>query len=341
MKRLVVCCDGSFQNLESYPTNVVRIAQATQHADEAGVPQIVYYDEGVGVSFFLGGIFGWGLEKNIQEAYQFLCLNYAPGDQIYLFGFSRGAYTVRSLVGLIHHAGLLPRAHIGQTVTAYRIYREAKENPAQASSFREKYGAVPVNIKLLACWDTIGSLGVPDIIPWLPLERWFNRKYRFHNTRLSPLVENALHAVSIDEAHRNFNVTLMERQPDHPQQRLLQLWFPGDHMSVGGGSYHRRRLSALSLLWVIEQTQAWNLGLAFDLKQIPDGFDPDFTTDIPNDIPPIFGIGGKIVREVVGTFDEIHPSAVQRWQQHPDYRPPNLERFRAELEQQQDPGWKG
>ena len=74
MKRLVLCCDGSFQNLESYPTNVVKIAQATQHRDEAGVPQVVYYDAGVGSSFFLSGVFGWGVETNIHEAYQFLCL---------------------------------------------------------------------------------------------------------------------------------------------------------------------------------------------------------------------------------------------------------------------------
>ncbi|MCB0167435.1 MAG: DUF2235 domain-containing protein [Anaerolineae bacterium] len=333
MKRLVLCCDGSFQNLASYPTNVVKMAQATQHVDEAGVAQVVYYDEGVGANFFLSGVFGWGLETNIHEAYQFLCMNYAPGDQIYCFGFSRGAYTVRSLIGLIHYAGLLPRQHVQQTGVAYRLYREARDKPESVDAFRKQYGAFPVNITLLACWDTVGRLGVPVVIPWLPFDRWVNRKYRFHDTTLSPLVENALHAVAIDERHRNFAVTPMEPHPNYPEQRLKQMWFPGDHMSVGGGSYHRRRLADASLLWMIEMIQAWNLGLSLAFDDLADRLDPDFTAAIPDDIPVMFEVGGRKVREVTGTFDDIHLSAKQRWQQQPDYRPPNLERFRAELEQ--------
>lgn len=174
------------------------------------------------------------------------------------------------------------------------------------------------------------------MIPWLPFDRWANRKYYFHDTTLSPLIENAIHAISIDEPHRNFDVTLIEQLPNHPaEQQLLQVWFPGDHMSVGGGSYYRRRLSDLSLLWMIEQIQAWNLGLAFNLDQIAGGLDPDFTTDIPDDIPPIFGVGGKISRKVTGTFDDIHLSVKQRWHKRSDYRPSNLEQFRSELEQWQ------
>ncbi|MCB0178743.1 MAG: DUF2235 domain-containing protein [Anaerolineae bacterium] len=341
MKRLVLCCDGSFQNLESYPTNVVKMAQATQHVDEAGVAQVVYYDEGVGASFFLSGVFGWGLETNVHEAYQFLCMNYAPGDEIYCFGFSRGAYTVRSLVGLIHYTGLLPRRHLQQTGTAYRLYREARKTPEAVAAFRKQYGAFSVNITLLACWDTVGRLGVPVVIPWLPFDRWANHKYRFHDTTLSPLVENALHAVAIDERHRNFALTPMERQPDCPQQRLMQVWFPGDHMSVGGGSYHRRRLADASLLWMIEKIQAWNLGLSIAFDDLAGGLDPDFTAAIPDDIPMMFEIGGRQVREVTGAFEDIHISAKQRWQQQPDYRPPNLERFRSELEQWQPMSWEG
>ena len=333
MKRLVLCCDGSFQNLESYPTNVVKIAQATQHRDEAGVPQVVYYDAGVGSSFFLSGVFGWGVETNIHEAYQFLCLNYAPGDEIYCFGFSRGAYTVRSLVGLIHYAGLLPRKHIQHTGEAYRLYREIKKESETIAEFRKNYKTFSIPITLLACWDTVGRLGIPEVIPWLPFDRWANRKYRFHNTTLSPLVENALHAVAIDERHRNFVVTPMERLPNNPQQRLRQVWFPGDHMSIGGGSYHRRRLSDVSLLWMIETIQAWNLGLSFSFADVTGGLNPDFTTAIPNDIPLMFEVGGRAVREMSGSFADIHISAKRRWQQQPDYRPPNLEPFRTELEQ--------
>ncbi len=103
MKRLIVCCDGTWQQLNSnYPSNVIKIAQAVKSSASDGVPQIVFYDEGIGVEShkLLGGVTGLGIDENIQDAYRFLCLNYEHGDEIYLFGFSRGAYTVRSLTGL-------------------------------------------------------------------------------------------------------------------------------------------------------------------------------------------------------------------------------------------------
>ena len=106
MKRLIVCCDGTWQKLaNSCPTNVVKIAQAIKPVASDGTPQIVFYDEGIGtgdeINRITGGAFGWGIDQNIQDAYRFLCLNYEAGDEIYLFGFSRGAYTVRSLAGLL------------------------------------------------------------------------------------------------------------------------------------------------------------------------------------------------------------------------------------------------
>ncbi|NER78506.1 MAG: DUF2235 domain-containing protein, partial [Leptolyngbya sp. SIO1D8] len=99
MKRLIVCCDGTWQKLDSaYPTNVVKLAQAIKPLDKMGVQQVVYYDAGVGtgggLDTLLGGGLGKGIDKNIEDAYLFLCLNYVSGDEIYLFGFSRGAYTV-------------------------------------------------------------------------------------------------------------------------------------------------------------------------------------------------------------------------------------------------------
>ncbi|MBV8886356.1 MAG: DUF2235 domain-containing protein, partial [Chroococcidiopsidaceae cyanobacterium CP_BM_RX_35] len=107
MKRLVVCCDGTWQALNSpYPTNVVKIAQAVKPITTNNILQTVFYDQGVGTGDefdkITGGVFGWGIDKVIQDAYRFLSLNYVAGDEIYLFGFSRGAYTVRSLAGLIY-----------------------------------------------------------------------------------------------------------------------------------------------------------------------------------------------------------------------------------------------
>ena len=105
MRRLIICCDGSWHRLASrYPTNVVKLAQAVKRRDGKRVPQVVHYAEGVGAGnkSRLAGILGLGLDEDIREAYTFLALNYEPGDEVFLFGFSRGAYTVRSLAGLIH-----------------------------------------------------------------------------------------------------------------------------------------------------------------------------------------------------------------------------------------------
>ena len=113
MKRLVICCDGTWQKLDNpYPTNVLKMAQAIRLVDDDGVAQVVYYDDGVGATGDVldkvgGGAFGWGIDNKIQQAYRFLNLNYAPGDQVYLFGYSRGAYTVRSLAGMIYCSGLI------------------------------------------------------------------------------------------------------------------------------------------------------------------------------------------------------------------------------------------
>ena len=123
MKRLIVCCDGTWQKLSSrYPTNVVKMAQAIKPQATGNILQIIFYDEGVGTGDkadrIFGGALGWGIDKNIQDAYRFLCLNYEQGDEIYLYGFSRGAYTVRSLAGLIYCSGLLARNKIRQAPRA-------------------------------------------------------------------------------------------------------------------------------------------------------------------------------------------------------------------------------
>ena len=122
MKRLVVCCDGTWQDLESsYPSNVVKLTQGIKPIADDGTEQIVFYDAGIGTENqkLSGGAAGVGIDRNIQDGYRFLCLNYTPGDEIYLFGFSRGAYTVRSLAGMIHCSGLAKRHNVTNAAEAY------------------------------------------------------------------------------------------------------------------------------------------------------------------------------------------------------------------------------
>lgn len=337
MKRLIVCCDGTWQKLESnYPTNVVKIAQAIKTVDDQGIPQVVFYDEGIGTEskFYqiFGGAFGWGIDRNIRDGYQFLSLNYEPGDEIYLFGFSRGAYTVRSLAGFIYISGLVSRNHIRKVPTAYNLYRTLGRTPdaPELVKFREAYTTRP-DITLLGCWDTVGSLGVPNLIPMLPLDQGINEKYRFHNTRLCANIQNAAHAVAIDEQRKTFAATLMQPCTTCPHEQMLhQTWFPGAHGSVGGGTEATSGLSDAALLWMIDHAQ--NLGLAMDVEAIPTGIHCDPTTPFGDGRNGIFKYGQPLPRKIPkpADFDE---SVEARWQQLPSYRPGNLLPFRELLDE--------
>jgi uncharacterized protein (DUF2235 family) len=425
MKRLVVCCDGTWQNLtRPYPTNVVKIAQAIKPSDGEGVPQIMFYIEGIGTGYdvnvaegqedhkFLndidklrGGAFGFGIDNNIQDAYRFLCLNYEAGDEIYLFGFSRGAYTARSLVGLIRCAGgLLKRNKIREAPDVYQLYRDysltlkekerlrtvpkaapkgslfTNEEPddviyanCRARAYQiygdrsrvsleaayqspelaredlaikdwqvdqllqddqitrlDDQDRQPAQITLLGCWDTVGSLGVPNQIPWI--SDWANAKYRFHDTVLSNIVDNALHAVAIDEIRSVFELTPMQQKHPKPEhQTLRQVWFPGGHGCVGGGTRSERGLSDATLEWMIEQVGELGLKLEFDKTAVEDGICPDHTTPFDNRLKGIFNLTGERPRDIVGISDQaipqIHASVRQRWlhQFTEAYRPVNLQ----------------
>jgi uncharacterized protein (DUF2235 family) len=346
-KRLIVCCDGTWQKTDSlYPTNVAKMIQAIPVSSE----NVVFYGEGVGTGDFadriLGGAFGWGLDKSIQDAYRFLSSNYSAGDQIYLFGFSRGAYTVRSLVGLIRAVGMLPRCGIRQIPEAYQAYQDAKGQFSdrqesdrrniklreidQLKEFRqglvEQYGndyQEEVEVTFLGCWDTVGALGIPDQIPWLPLDQIINRKYQFHNTQLSSKILNARHAVSIDENRKEFDFTRMEPAANSPNQ-VKQVWFPGGHGCIGGGTKVNSPLSNAALLWMMEEIKALKLGLTFDLPKIEDGVQTDATIFFS------LGSGSSFDRKIPIT-DEFHPSVQKRWLVCPWYRPEPLEPFKSRL----------
>ena len=242
MKRLIICSDGTWQKLDTdFPSNIVKLAQAIKPVAADDIPQIVFYDEGIGteggINKWLGGAFGRGIDKNIEDGYRFLSLNYEPGDEIYLFGFSRGAYTVRSLAGMIYNSGLLSRVDIPLAPHAYELYRDRSLKPDDPVmvKFREQHGD-RVPITLLACFDTVGALGLPDtpVLQWI--NRPWNKRYLFHDTKLSKIINHALHAVAIDESRKTFGVTPMTKSRQASNQTLHQVWFPGDHGCVGGGN---------------------------------------------------------------------------------------------------------
>jgi uncharacterized protein (DUF2235 family) len=305
MKNIVICFDGTWNTADAeFPTNVVKTAKMLLPTDADGVNQVVFYDLGVGsgqvafaqtINGLLGGAFGAGLMNNIQNAYRFLAFNYSPGDRIFLFGYSRGAFSARSFGGLLRTCGVLNKEHINRVGEAVAIYKNRDHklgaDAPECIKFRKHYSVAsytspenvgkpgsdaealvalhPLTIEYMGVWETVGSLGVPSDFLFASL---FNRKYQFHDLALSRMVKSARHALAIDEKRRTFVATPWENiddlnrhsgRADVPaaEQPYLQQWFPGDHATVGGGG-DVNGLWEASLVWVVEGGQ--RCGLAVD-----------------------------------------------------------------------------
>lgn len=277
-KRLVVLSDGTWQTPENrVPTNILKLTMALRHESDDFVQQVLFYDSGVGTAGALdavrGGALGAGIDVNIQEIYTWLAVNYDDGDEVYMFGFSRGSYTVRSLAGLIHESGLVRRKEVQWVAEAYKLYRENEDPESEeAVAFRDAHGD-RIPIKLLACFDTVGSLGLPSSVWGGNLD---DGLYAFHSTCLAPEVQHALHAMSVDESRAVFAPTEMTANPewtpvDAATGQLTQLYFPGGHGGVGGGDDWEWPLSDYALAWMVREIRRRGIDLAFDPDGIPEG----------------------------------------------------------------------
>jgi uncharacterized protein (DUF2235 family) len=271
MKRIVVCCDGTWNadDTQTDDTNVALIARSVHGSQQTGgVLQIVLYLRGVGTSglkleSWIEGATGVGVDDNIRSAYQFICQNYIPGDEIYLFGFSRGAFTVRSLVGLITACGVLFRQSLEALPDAWKYYRSPK--PHSPATFAQQCRAqchLLQEVTFLGVWDTVGSLGIPGSL----LAASNKELFAFHDTSPSPLVKRAAHALAIDEHRHEFTPTFWTGVAP-PGASIQQVWFAGAHSDVGGG-YRTRSLANIPLVWMAKQAEA--AGLALDWTCLPD-----------------------------------------------------------------------
>lgn len=361
MKRLVICCDGTWQRLYGDAlTNVALTARAVSSRDTQGHPQIVFYSAGVCASLdklsLWQGMTGADLDDNLLDAWLFINLNYEPGDQIYLFGFSRGAYTVRSLAGLLRKCGVLRREHVDKSRDALELYRnrELTADSEEAERFRvahaiawprlaRPFTSPPVDlaIRYVGVWDTVGSLGIPRI---LPISIGLNAQYEFHDTALSRCVEHARHAVAIDERRAAFAPTLWSNidafNTPGTRPRVAQQWFPGDHGGVGGGG--ARGLSNCALMWVLEGAELAGLSISREPGSVISGC----LADIDPITPGVDGKGFPIMRALtsrwrkgLNRFEDIHETARLRFAANPAYRPPLLtpfaERIMASVQQRQ------
>lgn len=291
-KRIAVCLDGTWQRLGTdTPTNIAKIARSVQHEGDDGVKQIVIYTPGVGAANDLqaaasnqlaGGLFGIGLEQDILDTYTRIALNYQWGDELYIFGYSRGAFSARSLAGMIRRCGIVRRRYADRAREAFELYREGLEpDDPTYLGFRNAYGkslfgerhpgdAPNVPIRYMGIFDTVGQRGLPTGLG--PLSNLFNRRYAFHNLTLGSSVYAARHALAIDETRFAFpptpwtnleelNAPFRMTTPPHDLP-FQQRWFPGNHGDIGGAE---SPLGAYALAWIVEGAEA--AGLAFDRSQ--------------------------------------------------------------------------
>lgn len=334
-KRLVICCDGTWNRADQRePTNVVRIRRAVAERGADGREQRVHYNPGVGTRRWeqvRGGAFGFGLSENVLAVYRFLVETFDPGDELFFFGFSRGAYTARSTVGLVRNCGILRREHAGRIDEAYELYRSKRsaDRPRgdDAASFRDRHSHT-TRIRFVGAWDTVGSLGIPVPTGRVlgPLARRVNRRWAFHDTELSSHVDAAFHVLAIDEKRGPFEPTIWTPRDDVPGRRREQVWFSGVHSDVGGG-LDGRGLADVTLLCMADRARDCGLAFVDDAFRdaVPDACGPlhESRTGPWRLVPPhIRQLGVKDPR-----CESVAPSVFERRERMPGYLPSNLTRF--------------
>lgn len=372
-KNLVVCCDGTDNEFGVNNTNVVRLLSLALKQDEQ---QIVFYEPGLGTfpdpgaitplqKWFtkkLGSAFGFGLSQNLAVCYEFLVEHYKPGDRIYLFGFSRGAYTARALAALIHVIGLMHTKNSNLVPYAIKLFESAaskakkqndkaerltgKKQPLKLSicdEFKRVFSITP-EIHFIGVWDTVTSIGT------------IFDPYNLPHTRWNPSVKTVRHAISIDEERKFFRTNLWASSKQSTD--VKQVWFAGVHADIGGGYEESESgLAKITLQWMLDEAR--EAALAIDESLLPTVFpenesdselaSPDPCGKIHNELDKFFwkvlqwvprrhwirdAASGKFVRRwdfaitrrprPIPTDAVIHPTVTTRMQEVPSYRPVNI-----------------
>lgn len=284
-KNIIVLCDGTGNQIDRNLSNVLKLFRVLRKSET----QLVYYDPGIGTigagdawarySQNAKSVFelatGYGLDSEIAGAYEFICRHYANGDAIFLFGFSRGAYTVRAVAGLLHTIGLLQPNQVNIVSYAVTAYKHASEQNDLdiAWQFAKVAGAREALVKFLGVWDTVASVIVPRS------DRLFPQLQTLPHTRTNPSVAVFRHAISIDERRRMFRLNhWIEPQPfvENPfnkqaptaMQDIKQVWFAGCHSDVGGGyAEEESAISKFPLDWMIDEATAHGLQINPTMRQ--------------------------------------------------------------------------
>ena len=334
MKRLIICADGTWNDRDQededtgrrHATNVTKLARSVASRTVDGIDQVVIYHDGVGthdrLDRLLGGLTGEGIEANIRDLYRSIAYNYADGDELYLFGFSRGAFTVRTLAGFMHHFGLVHKGDDFFVPDLFAAYQAGQDLQAVRSQRHFRYlheVRYSPPITFIGVWDTIGALGAPGILGDL----LNGNRFSYHDIELNSNVLNACHALAIDERRVPFKPSLWLRPPGW-SGRLEQTWFAGVHCNVGGG-YSPDGLANEALHWLIEKAEA--LGLEVDDAYLAH-FRPCFNSTLNDSMTLLYRSLGTLERPI-GEHrehgEQVHQSAIDRLSlPECGYAPPNL-----------------
>jgi uncharacterized protein (DUF2235 family) len=323
MKRIIFCADGTWDG-KSNDTNVFKLFNAVL----VNADQVSFYDSGVGadgtpVEKLLGGAFGTGLFQKIKDGYTKIAHVYEAGDEIFIFGFSRGAYTARSLAGMIANCGLPTQSFDNALIeAAFQAYRNKDQRAAILAGLHQ-YGMSIPKITMVGVWETVGSLGIPAVFGGVsPLI------YGFLDTGLHPNIANAYHALAIDERRPEFPATLWTGDAA-PGQTLEQVWFCGVHSDVGGGYGGadaiggETALSDITLGWMMNKARALGLDIApAALAWYSFPLDSKYALDqLHESWNPLWGFPNN--REIAST-SHLANSVLIRCQHHIGYQPGNL-----------------
>ncbi|MDR3422485.1 MAG: DUF2235 domain-containing protein [Candidatus Acidoferrales bacterium] len=353
-KRLALFLDGTWNSVDSN-TNVWRMRALAASKSKDGKPQLVYYE--VGVNGFLGGVFGQGLDDNIRLAYDWLIENYNDGDEIFIFGFSRGAFTARSLAGLIAIDGILKAgAPIGVSELFDR-YKKGNEESIWTLKEMEASGdtsklteqekwllkySQPANVKVIGVWDTVGSVGLEvGDIPGIS-----RSQFDYLQTGLRIHILNGYHALALDEHRNDFAPTLWDvRHPKDPnaviaQPRPLssveQRWFVGAHANVGGG-YQTDLLAQAPLRWMMKKAESQGLSFRSEVDLDGDALRAPIADSYKSFGYGLYAVVSSPLYRTIGREPDVREdgshinvnetidvSVFQRWRADPTYRPANL-----------------
>jgi uncharacterized protein (DUF2235 family) len=311
-KNIVICYDGTGNEYGKNNTNVVKTFESIVRNEK----QVAFYDPGVGtfsllgrtigrrIGIVLGKAFGAGLQKNIEDGYEYLMNRHEPGDHVFIFGFSRGAFTARALAGMIYHFWVLQKGSKNLIPYVSKMYNQGKLEIGE--KFREGF-CHPCKIDFIGVWDTVASLG------------YFHGK-TFYDQTLKSNVKNGFQAIAIDEKRKKFQVSLWDQNNVVENQLIEQVWFPGVHSDVGG-YYTDRGLSDIAFAWMMDKAEEKGLILKENWKE---KLAQNYKGKLHKSWKGPWILWKKLDRDIPCEA-KIHQSVVDRMESQEDYRPVNIE----------------